>query len=190
MSTLIVLVGAHRGWRAGAAAGLGAATVDGLYATVALVAGAALAPVLEAHRTPLRGTSAVVLVAVAVALVRPAWRSSPGSAGSRGAGATPTALGAGRAYVTVLGLTAVNPATVVYFAALVAGPAAASVRTGPQRIAFVIGAFLASACWQLLLAGAGSTVGGVLTGPRGRRWTAAVGGLAVGALAVRTAVGQ
>lgn len=189
VATLIVLLGAERGWRVGAAAGLGAATVDGMYATVALVAGAALAPVLDAHRASLRWSSAVVLLAVAVALARPAWRRAPDPARPAGAEGTPAGLGPRRAYLTVLGLTAVNPATVVYFAALVAGPAAGAVRTGPQRAAFVLGAVLASACWQLLLAGAGSAVGGLLTGPRGRRWTSAVGALAVAVLAVRTAVG-
>lgn len=189
VATLIVLLGAERGWRVGAAAGLGAATVDGVYATVALVAGAALAPVLDAHRTPLRWSSAVVLLVVAVALARPAWRPAPGPARPAGPDGAPTGLGPRRAYLTVLGLTAVNPATVVYFAALVAGPAANAVRTGPQRAAFVVGAALASACWQLLLAGAGTAVGGLLTGPRGRRWTSAVGAVAVAALAVHTAIG-
>lgn len=187
VSTLIVMVAAQRGWRVGAAAGLGAATVDGAYATVALVAGAALAPLIEAHRTTLRWSSAVVLAAVAVVLARPAWR--PAAAAPSTAAEKRSALGPGRAYLTVVGLTAVNPATVVYFAALVAGPAARAVTNLPQRAAFVVGALLASACWQLLLAGTGSAVGGVLTGPRARRWTAAAGAVAVGALAVATAAG-
>ncbi|MBN9326033.1 MAG: hypothetical protein BGO38_07795 [Cellulomonas sp. 73-145] len=187
VSTLIVMVAAQRGWRVGAAAGLGAATVDGAYATVALVAGAALAPLIEAYRTTLRWSSAVVLAAVAVVLARPAWR--PAGAAPSTTAEQRSALGPARAYLTVLGLTAVNPATVVYFAALVAGPAARTVTNPPQRTAFVVGALLGSACWQLLLAGTGSAVGGVLTGPRARRWTATAGALAVGALAVATAVG-
>lgn len=187
VSTLIVMVGAQRGWWVGAAAGLGAATVDGAYATAALVAGAALAPLIEAHRATLRWSSAVVLAAVAVVLSRPAWR--PAGAAPGAAAEERLALGPGRAYLAVLGLTAVNPATVVYFAALVAGPAARTVTDLPQRTAFVVGAMLASACWQLLLAGTGSAVGVVLTGPRARRWTAAAGALAVGVLAVATAVG-
>lgn len=187
VSTLIVMVGAQRGWWVGAAAGLGAATVDGAYATAALMAGAALAPLIEAHRATLRWSSAVVLAAVAVVLSRPAWR--PAGAAPGAAAEERLALGPGRAYLAVLGLTAVNPATVVYFAALVAGPAARTVTDLPQRTAFVVGAMLASACWQLLLAGTGSAVGVVLTGPRARRWTAAAGALAVGVLAVATAVG-
>lgn len=187
VSTIVVLLGARRGWRVGAAAGLGAASVDGLYATVALVAGAALAPVLEQHRTALRWTSAAVLVVVAGVLARPAWRPTTGSP-LPGSGESGAAAGPRRAYLTVLGLTAVNPTTVVYFAALVAGPAAAAVRTAPQRAAFVLGALVASAGWQLLLAGAGASVGGLLTGRSGRRVTAAVGALAVVGLALRTAL--
>ncbi len=186
VSTLIVMLGAQRGWRVGAAAGLGAATVDGAYAAVALTAGAALAPVLEAHRTALRWSAAAVLVAVAVALARPAWHR-PAAPAQRTDG--PQArLGPRRAYASVLGLTAVNPATVVYFAALVAGPVAGATRTAGQRTAFVLGALLGSAAWQLLLAGAGASVGTLLTGPRGRRWTAGIGAAAVLLLAARTVV--
>lgn len=187
VSTIVVLLGARRGWRVGAAAGLGAASVDGLYATVALVAGAALAPVLEEHRGALRWTSAAVLVVVAVVLARPAWRPTTGSplpvSGETGAAAGPR-----RVYLTVVGLTAVNPTTVVYFAALVAGPAAAAVRTVPQRAAFVLGTLMASAGWQLLLARAGASLGDLLAGRCWRRVTAAVGALAVVGLALRTAL--
>ncbi|WP_226909761.1 hypothetical protein [Georgenia ruanii] len=58
-----------------------------------------------------------------------------------------------------------------------------------ERAAFVVGALVASASWQLLLAGAGATLGRFLAGPRGRRWTAALGGTAVLLLAARTALG-
>jgi arginine exporter protein ArgO len=77
-------------------------------------------------------------------------------------------------------LTLLNPATVIYFAALVLG------RGGSGGGAwFVIGAFLASASWQLLIAGGGSLVGRVLTGERGRVITALVSSLVITILAVR-----
>lgn len=188
VATLVVMLGAEHGWRVGAAAGLGAATVDGLYATAALLAGAVLAPLVELHRTSLRWASALVLVAVAVQLARPAFsRRSDGTSPVTAPWAA-APRGARRAYVTVLGLTAVNPTTVVYFAALVAGPVATSVATAAHRTAFVLGAFVASAAWQLALAGAGTAMGRVLTSARGRRWTALVGATVVAVLAARTAV--
>lgn len=180
VSTLIVLLGAQHGWRVGAAAGLGAATVDGAYATVALLAGALLAPVLTAWRTPLRWVSAAVLVAIAVRLLRRAWRPRT-PADER------TAPGALRAYGTFVAVTALNPATVVYFAALVVGGPAPVGRA--DGAAFVLGAFAASAAWQLAVAAVGAGAGRALTGERGRRWTAVAGAAIVAALAVRTALG-
>ncbi len=186
ITTLIAVLSAHRGWRVGAAAGLGAATVDGLYATVALLVGALVTPVLVAWRTPLRWVAAAVLVAIALSLLRPAWqRGDPVAAPDEPASPHVAATGPLRAYGTFVGLTAVNPTTVVYFAALTTG-GAASIATAAQRAAFVVGAFAASAAWQLVIAGAGHGAGRWLTGPRGTRWTATVGATIVVALAVRT----
>ena len=77
-------------------------------------------------------------------------------------------------------MTILNPATVVYFTALVLGRGGAG---GGGW--FVAGAFLASASWQLLIAGGGSLVGRLLTGERGRKVTALVSGLVIAVLAVR-----
>jgi arginine exporter protein ArgO len=49
---------------------------------------------------------------------------------------------------------------------------------------FVAGAFLASASWQLLIAGGGSMVGRLLTGERGRLITALVSSAVIALLAV------
>lgn len=187
ITTLIALLSAQRGWRVGAAAGLGAATVDGVYATVALLFGALVAPILLAWRTPLRWVAAAVLVAIAVSLLRPAWRSGPPAPAT--SPRTRRATTPLRAYATFVGLTVVNPTTVVYFAALTTGGAASTVASAGARAAFVVGAFAASAAWQLVIASAGHGAGRALTGPRGRRWTAIVGAAIVVALAAHTALG-
>jgi arginine exporter protein ArgO len=77
-------------------------------------------------------------------------------------------------------LTLLNPATVVYFAALVLGRGDAG-----GGIWFVAGAFLASASWQLLIAGGGSLVGRLLTGERGRLITALVSSAVIAILAIQ-----
>lgn len=77
----------------------------------------------------------------------------------------------------------------MYFAALVTGSTLGLDATAAARAAFVAGALAASASWQLLLAMTGATLGRLLTGPRGQRWTAGVGGAMVVALAVRSALG-
>lgn len=185
ITTYLVMLGARHGWWVAAGGGLGVATADALYATLALALGAVLAPAIVAAQTPLTWISVAVLVAVGVTLLRPALRSDP----ARAVTADPRSTTPARAYAVVLGLTIINPATVVYFAALVAGSSFGAIDTGPERVAFVAGAGLASASWQLFVAGAGTWLGRVITGRTGQRVTALVGGVAVIALAVKTGLG-
>ena len=85
----------------------------------------------------------------------------------------PTAeVTAARAYLMLLGMTLVNPLTVLYFTALIIGLDPAALGSPAGKIIFVIGAGTASAAWQLLLACGGALVGRLLTGPRGRLITA------------------
>lgn len=99
----------------------------------------------------------------------------------RGTPATP-----GRAYLALLALTGLNPTTVTYFVALVLGNGAED--DGPARSAvFVVAAFAASASWQLALASAGSALGRIVSGPRGRLATAVVSSIMVIGLAAVTA---
>jgi arginine exporter protein ArgO len=93
-----------------------------------------------------------------------------------------------RAYLGLLGLTILNPATVIYFTALVLGRQSAAPISGAALVVFVAAAFAASASWQLLLAGSGSLLGRVLTGPRGRFLTAVTASLVIAVLALRLVV--
>ena len=94
----------------------------------------------------------------------------------------------GAAYLLFVGITAVNPTTVVYFAAIVLGNQHL-VSTAAEGVVFVLAAFLASASWQLLLAGGGAALGHAVTGPRGRRVTGVVSAMVIAALAVPTMLG-
>ena len=60
-----------------------------------------------------------------------------------------------RTYLHFVGLTIVNPATVIYFAALIMGLPSVGSGSG-EKLVFVIAAGLASLAWQLLFATAGS----------------------------------
>lgn len=178
---LILETGLRRGWRHGAAAGLGAATVDGLYAAISVVAGSAVAAVIAPIAGPIRVVSAGVLVVIAVRGLL-ALRRRPGSAGS---GETPAAEDLGpslrRTWVSIVGLTAVNPLTVVYFSALVLGlPALGS--SPAARAAFTLGCLVASGAWQLLLATIGAAFHRRLS-ERARTATGLAGDLLVLALA-------
>ncbi|MPV89561.1 LysE family transporter [Georgenia ruanii] len=121
IAAYLLTLGSQQGWRTAAAGGLGAALVDGLYAAVAVFVGALVAPAIAAVAQPLRWGSAVVLVGLALWLVRPALRPrEPDGASAVPRRAAPR-TSPGRAFATVFALTLVNPATVIYFAALVAG---------------------------------------------------------------------
>ena len=173
IGVLIAGLSARTSLRVGAAAGLGAATADGIYALIAVVGGAAVASLVAPVATPLRWAAAVVLLGLAVLTARGAFRK-PGAARAERP-ATPL-----RAYTGILALTLLNPATVIYFAALVLG------RSGEGGGAwFVVGAFLASASWQLLIAGSGSVIGRFLTGDRGRTITALVSSAVIAILAIK-----
>ncbi|MFC4064367.1 LysE family transporter [Actinoplanes subglobosus] len=260
IGVLIAGLSARTSLRIGAAAGMGAATADGIYALVAVVGGAAVAGIIAPVETPLRWLGAVALLVIAGwttwgAVRRPvvtarekqqkaarekrqkaarekrqkaareqqpeaareqqpeaareqqpeaareqqpeaAREQRPGTAREKrlaAAGERPAAAGGGRssavrdgrpatalrAYTGVLALTLLNPATVIYFAALVLGSGGAG-----GGVWFVTGAFLASASWQLLIAGGGSLIGRVLTSDRGRLITTLVSSAVIASLAV------
>jgi threonine/homoserine/homoserine lactone efflux protein len=181
IAVLIVSLTARTSFRVGAAAGLGTATADGLYALLAVLGGAALAGLIAPLAGPLRWAAAAVLLALAThtAVVAVSRHRDPVRQRSAEGLGTPA-----RAFAGLLALTVLNPATVVYFAALVLGGAGAG-----GGALFVLGAFLASASWQLLIAAGGTLVGRVLTGRRGRLLTALASSALIAALAARVLLG-
>ncbi|GIF67845.1 lysine transporter LysE [Asanoa ishikariensis] len=187
IAILIIGLTARTSFRVGASAALGVATADGLYALVAVLGGAALAGVIEPIATPLRWIAFVVLLVLAAhtAVVAVRHHRDPARAARSGAGlGTPW-----RAYGGILALTLLNPMTIVYFAALVLARQAGDELTAGGEVVFVLAAFIASASWQLLIASGGSLVGRLLTGPRGRLYTALASSLLIVVLAVVLVVG-
>jgi arginine exporter protein ArgO len=175
IAILIMGLAARTSFRVGAAAALGVATADGLYAALAVAGGAALAGGIESVATPMRWIAAAVLLGLAVYTAVTALRRTV----QKDTGfSTPT-----RAYGGLLALTMLNPMTIVYFGALVVGRQSSEQSGGPL---FAVGAFLASASWQLLVAGGGRLVGRLLAGPRGRLVTSLASSALIVALAVTT----
>ncbi|MFJ8697027.1 LysE family transporter [Streptomyces roseolilacinus] len=182
VGTYLVAVTARTSLRVGACAALGVATADGLYALAAAAGGSVLVPLLEPVMVPLRWASALVLVTLAArgavtAVGRYRKRQEAGGDAGRGV------FGPGRAYSAFLGVTLMNPMTVVYFAALVLGGGSAGRAGAVEQALFVTAAFAASASWQLLLAGGGALLGRALTGARGRLATALVSSALITGLA-------
>jgi threonine/homoserine/homoserine lactone efflux protein len=171
------------------AAALGVASVDGGYALVAAMGGVGLRTGLQQASTVLAWLAAVALVVLAIRTLQQAVR--------RYRAATPAvaragrAASAGRAYLALVGLTAVNPATVITFSAVVLGrPASAGDLTWFGVMLFAVGAFVASAGWQLLLVGGGSVLGRVLAGRHAQLAIAAASALLMLGLAAAVLVSR
>jgi arginine exporter protein ArgO len=154
IALLIVQVGVKCGFRCAFVAGAGAATADLVYAVLAVVGGAALAQVIDSAGNMLQILSGVVLVVIALVGLRKATKPV-----EQAEVAMPNRSDLAGTYARFLGLTIINPTTVVYFAAVVVGLGVASGLTGSGGVVFAIGAFLASLSWQTLLAFIGASVG-------------------------------
>jgi threonine/homoserine/homoserine lactone efflux protein len=124
-----------------AAAALGVGSVDGAYALIASLGGAGLRSLLQRTSTVLTVLAALVLAGLALRTLRQAvrrYRHVTLPVASPGRQASPL-----RAYAALVGLTAVNPATVITFSAVALGRpagdaglswvASRSVRSSPQR---------------------------------------------------------
>jgi threonine/homoserine/homoserine lactone efflux protein len=178
IAVLILRTGVRRGLRAAAAAGAGAATADHVFATVAMLFGAAasafLAPILAVARIVAAAALAVIAVRGVMAAPQPIERESAGP-------------DTRNTYLLFLGLTMVNPPTVIYFVSLAIALPEVSVDLA-SRTAFVVGAFLASLSWQEVLAIAGAMLHGRLS-PQLQRITAIVSSVIILALAARILLG-
>lgn len=182
IGVLIISLSARTSWRVGAGAALGVATADGIYAAVAVLGGAAVAGLIRPVATPLRIVAGLALLVIAGRIAVTARRHYRDPARA----AQPPALStAPRAFAALLGLTMLNPATVIYFTALVLGRNPGASSGAAAATVFVVAVLVASASWQLLLAAGGTALGRTLGSPRGRLVTALVSGVIVAALAVR-----
>ncbi len=186
VGTFLVSLTARTSLRTGVCAALGVATADGLYALAAVLGGSVLASALRPVLGPLRWVCVLVLAVPAAWGAAGAVREYRGRRlAARAASAPPSAP---RAYLALLGLTLLNPTTVIYFTALVLGSQGGAAAGAAERCVFVTAAFAASASWQVLLAAGGALLGRALTGHRGRLATALVASGVMTALALRMAL--
>jgi arginine exporter protein ArgO len=184
VGAFLVSLTARTSLAVGAAAALGVAAVDGAYAATAVIGGAALAALVAPVADALQVASAIVLLVVAtVTLVQTLRSRTPadGAAEEIRAGAMSPA----RAFVLFVSITAINPATVAYFAAVVLGNQDL-VEGFWQGTAFVLAAFAASASWQLTLAGGGAALAGFVTSRRGHLVTGIASAAVIAGLALLT----
>ena len=166
VGTYLVGLGVRERIAVATAAALGVASVDGGYAVIAVLGGTGLQGVLSEVSDWLKWIAVSVLVVVAIRTLLLAVRRYRGD---RDAVDRPRDLTPVRAYGSLAALTAVNPATLITFAAVAVGRSSTGVTSTPPAVAlFAIGAFAASAVWQLLLTGGGNLLGRIFTGRRGQ----------------------
>jgi threonine/homoserine/homoserine lactone efflux protein len=184
IAILIIDVALRQGFASGFMAGAGAATVDLIYATVAVVAGAALLSYLSPYATVLQITSSLVLIGLgSYGLLRVWRRRSEQMAEANGDGNQNLF----RIYAKFFGLTLLNPLTIAYFGALILGRNLQSDWTTADRLFFIVGAGLASLTWQTFLAAFGA-VGRSRLSPKVRDIVSIVGNIIVIGLGMRIAL--
>ncbi len=145
----------HDGRLAGFVSGLGAATADTLYGLVAAFSLTALTDLLVSHRAALQLVGGFFLLYLGIQTLR---ARPPAQA----AQARPSPNLAG-AYFSTLVLTATSPVTILAFVGIFAGLGVGSAGGGTfAALRLVLGVFLGSAAWWLILSTSANWLGGKL----------------------------
>jgi arginine exporter protein ArgO len=182
IAILIMDTALRGGFRPGFFAGAGAASADLIYATLAAVAGTALAEALRPYSFTLQIASALVLIGLG------GWGLwGVRKLAAKAADPHAEVMGSAKTYGKFLGLTLLNPATVAYFAALIFGGSIGALSTVEGRLLFVLGAAIASLSWQSLIALLGA-MGNKFFSPKVRVITNVIGNVVVIGLGVRILV--
>jgi threonine/homoserine/homoserine lactone efflux protein len=177
IGVLLIREGMLYGFKTAAAGAAGVASVDLVYATIAVTTGTALRSVLSHYESAIHLIGAAVLLYVAV---RGILRTRTAAAELETTKSSPL-----KTYARFFGLTAINPATMLYFIVVAAGFGSSFRQVGTGAL-FVLGVFVASLAWQLCLAAIGSVSGARLT-PKWRKITSYIGYGIVLAMAIALA---
>ncbi|MBP2343998.1 LysE family transporter [Streptomyces sp. CH8.1] len=195
--SVLLLQEAMRHRRTAMAAATGVAVVDLGYAALATAVG----PWVASHISPVeawvRLASAAILLAIAAhglagaretppdAVTGADDPAAPAAAGPAAAGRTVTGLRPARTFARYVALTAINPTTALYFAALTTAQGA-TLGSGPAGAAFLVGVGVASLLWQQSLVALGSLAGARISATA-RVWTFRLGYGLVAAYALKIA---
>jgi threonine/homoserine/homoserine lactone efflux protein len=163
------------GRASGFVSGLGAATADAVYCSVAALGLTFVANLLVGGELWFRlvGGAFLIFLGVKTFLARPAERAAPAERS-----------GLPGAYASTFFLTLTNPTTILSFAAIFAGLGAGDANgSALSAMLLVLGVFLGSALWWLILSGTAGLFRAKLSA-RGLRWVNRVSGTVIAAFGV------
>ncbi len=156
MSILCIQRTVHKGFFYGLVSGLGVATADGLYGSIAGFGLTVIATFLVNQQGWVRGIGGLFLIYLGckTLLSRPAERAA----------AAAKATGFVGAYISTFLLTLTNPTTILSFVAIFAGIGVGGGQNSPLAALLVVGGvFLGSASWWFFLTGGISLLRGKFT---------------------------
>ena len=165
-----------QGRLAGVFSGFGVATADAFYAAIATFGVAALAAAFVAGRRPLAVVGGSVLFGLGLRILFDRRQAAE-------APAALTGRGRARVYVSTLGLTITNPATIISFAALAATLGLGTGGSFVSPALVVGGVLLGSAAWWCILVVATSLLRARMT-PAVVRGISTFSGLAIAVLGI------
>jgi threonine/homoserine/homoserine lactone efflux protein len=168
------------GFSIGFLSGLGAATADASYASLAAFGVTALTTLLVEQRLWLRLVGGLFLVYLGVRTVRSAPSSHAAASASASSWLT--------AFASTLGLTLSNPMTILSFVGIFAGLGLSVDGGAVGALLLVLGVFVGSAVWWLVLASTVSAVRTKLT-PRLFRGVNVLSGLVIVGFGVQALAG-
>jgi threonine/homoserine/homoserine lactone efflux protein len=159
-----------KGWLNGLFSGFGVATADGFYAAIGVFGVGAITTILTGERRwlALAGGALLIVLGARIVVDRPTTTEASSKNGA----------GLAWAYISTLGLTITNPATIISFAAL-AATLGAGLSGGYLRPALlVVGVLLGSVTWWCVLAALAARLRARIT-PRVVRGISTASGLAI-----------
>lgn len=162
------------GRAAGLVSGLGAATADAIYGTIAAFGVTFISSLLISQQTWLRLIGGAFLCYLGVKSFLSVAADSTESL---------KAEGLGGAYLSTFLLTITNPLTVLSFAAVFAGLGLSAGGNYASATVLVLGVFLGSALWWFILSG-GVSLFRSRFNPQGIRWVNRISGVIITAFGV------
>lgn len=170
--------------------GLGAATADAFYGCIAGLGLTLVTPLLTQHQVWIRAVGGVFLCGLGLRLLI-RLREPPAQSRSGAVAEETPAQGRFwadwiRAYGSALALTLTNPATILSFTALFAGLGLGSAAADRcTALCLILGVFLGSGLWWMLLAGGTGVLRTRLT-PHRLRWIDGISGIVITGFGVLT----